>query len=63
MRTIEGIKKSIEACELFIASHKKQIEFHTNDDFDIDKIIEFSNKIKLLEVEMDTLKWVLNEPV
>ena len=63
MRTIEGIKRSIKTCEIFINSHKKQIEFHTNNDFDIDKIIEFSNNIKLLEVEMNTLKWVLNESV
>jgi hypothetical protein len=30
-----------------------------NDDFDIEKIEEYSRKIKLLEVEIDTLEWVM----
>ena len=61
MKTVEEIKKSIRVAGWMIERHKAQMEFHSREDFDIDKIIDYSEKIKLLEVEIQTLKWVLGE--
>lgn len=61
MKTEDQIRSDIEKCEYFINAHKKQIEFLINDNFDIDEIINHSNKVSLLESKIDTLKWVLNE--
>lgn len=59
MRTIEEIEKSIKTCDWFIERHKEQIQFYLSGDFDIDKIEDYSNKIKMLEVEKSALQWVL----
>ena len=59
MKKIEDIEKSIKTCDWFIKSHKEQIQFYLDGDFDIDKIEDYSNKIKLLEVEKSALQWVL----
>lgn len=59
MKTIEEIKKSIKTCDWIINNHKEQIRFYLDGDFDIDKIEDYSNKIKLLEVEKSALQWIL----
>ena len=59
MKTADEVKKSIRVAEWMIERHKEQIEFYSRDDFDIDKITDYSEKIKLLEVEIQALKWVL----
>lgn len=59
MKTLEQIEKNIRSAKLHIESHKKQIDFIMNGDFDIEKIEEYSRKIKLLEVEIDALEWVI----
>lgn len=61
MRTVEEIKKSINKAEWFIKNHKEQINIYLDDD--IDCVLAYSEKIKLLEVEIECLKWVLNESV
>lgn len=61
MKTVEQIRIQIKGCEYFIQSYRQQIEFHMNDDFDIDKIEEYSRKIKLLENEIRAFKWVIED--
>lgn len=61
MKTIEQIKKQIRSIDWIIDNHKNQIEYYSNDDFDIDKIIDYSNKIKLLQTEKVLLEWVLSD--
>ena len=61
MRTIEEIKKNIESAQWFIEQHKEQINIYLDDD--IDRVLSYSEKIRMLEVEIECLKWVLNEPV
>lgn len=61
MKTIEQIKKQMRSIDWIIDNHKNQIEYYSNDDFDIDKIIDYSNKIKLLQTEKVLLEWVLSE--
>lgn len=59
MKTLEQIEKSIRTAERHIESHKEQIILTMSDDFDIEKIEEYSRKIKFLEVEIDALRWVV----
>ena len=61
MKTADEVKKSIRVAEWMIERHREQMGFNSRDDFDIDKIIDYSEKIKLLEVEIQALKWVLGE--
>lgn len=61
MKTIEQIKKQMRSIDWIIDNHKNQIEYYSNDDFDIDKIIDYSNKIKLLQTEKVLLEWVLSD--
>lgn len=61
MKTIEQIKKQMRSIDWMIDNHKNQIEYYSNDDFDIDKIIAYSNKIKLLQTEKSLLEWVLSK--
>lgn len=61
MKTIEQINKQIKRIDWVIDNHKNQIEYYSNDDFDIDKIIDYSNQIKLLQTEKVLLEWVLSE--
>ena len=61
MRTIEEIKKNIETAQWFIEQHKEQINIYLDDD--IDRVLSYSEKIRMLEVEIECLKWVLNESV
>lgn len=61
MKTISQIRRNIKVAQWSIHSHKKQIEHYVNDEFDINKIEDYSRKIKLLQVEIDALKWVLFE--
>jgi len=61
MRTIDEIKKNIEIAQWFIKQHKEQINIYLDDD--IDRVLSYSEKIKMLEVEIECLKWVLNESV
>lgn len=61
MKSKDDIKKSIKVARKFIENHKAQIKYYMEDDFDIDKIEEYSRKIKLLNVEISALEWVLNE--
>lgn len=61
MKTADEIKKNIRTAEWFINSHKEQMNIYLNDDFDIDCLLAYSEKIKLLEVEIQALKWVLGE--
>ena len=61
MKTIEQIKKQMRSIDWMIDNHKNQIEYYSNDDFDIDKIIAYSNKIKLLQTEKVLLEWVLSD--
>ena len=63
MRTIDEIKKQILGIDAFITGYKKSLDFYLNDDFDIDKAIKYSNKIKSLQSEKDILEWVLNESI
>lgn len=61
MKTIEQINKQIKRIDWVIDNHKNQIEYYSNDDFDIDKIIDYSNQIKLLQTEKVLLEWVLSD--
>ncbi len=61
MKTKQEIEKNIRTAEWFISNHKEQMNIYLNDDFDIDCLLAYSEKIKLLEVEIQTLKWVLGE--
>lgn len=61
MKTVEQIKENLKTIDWIIANHKKQIEIYLNDEFNVDKCIEYSEKIKLLEVEKNLLNWVLDE--
>ena len=61
MRTIEEIKKNIKTAQWFIKQHKEQINIYLDDD--IDRVLSYSEKIRMLEVEIECLKWVLNESV
>ena len=61
MKTTEEIDKQILGIDWFIKSHKNQIDYHIKENFDIDKIEEYSRKIKLLQVERSLLEWVLSE--
>lgn len=59
MKTLEQIENSIRIAEWHIERHKEQIISIMSDDLDIEKIEEYSRKIKLLEVEVDALRWVV----
>lgn len=59
MKTLKEIEKNIRNAKKIIESHKDQLEAIMNDNFDIEKIEEYSRKIKLLEVEIDALGWVI----
>ena len=61
MRTIEEIKNNIKTAQWFIEQHKEQINIYLDDD--IDRVLSYSEKIRMLEVEIECLKWVLNESV
>lgn len=61
MKTIEQINKQIKRIDWVIDNHKNQIEYYSNDDFDIDKIIDYSNQIKFLQTEKVLLEWVLSD--
>ena len=61
MKTRSDIEKQIKGIEWFIRSHKEQMNFYSESD-DLDKIIEYAQKIQKLKIELDLLGWVLNEP-
>lgn len=61
MKDKGDILKSIKVARRFIENHKEQIKYYMEEDFDIDKIEEYSRKIKLLNVEISALEWVLDE--
>lgn len=44
MKTVEEIKANLKTIDWIIANHKKQIEIYLNDEFNIDKCIEYSEK-------------------
>lgn len=56
MKSKDDIKKSIRVTKKFIENHREQIKYYMEDDFDIDKIEEYSRKIKLLNVEISALE-------
>lgn len=61
MKTIEEIKERISKIDSFIESHKKQIEVHSCDVFDIDQLEYHSRRIKTLRDNKYLLEWVLSE--
>lgn len=61
MKTKQEIEKNIHTAECLINNLKEQMNIYLNDDFDIDFLLAYSEKIKLLEVEIQALKWVLGE--
>lgn len=61
MKTRGDIEKQIKVIKWFIRSHKKQMELY-DELGDLDKIIEYAQKIQKLKIELDLLGWVLNEP-
>ena len=61
MKTKQEIEKNIRTAEWLINNHKEQMNIYLNDDFDIDFLLAYSEKIKILEVEIQALKWVLGE--
>lgn len=61
MKNKDDILKVIKSTKRFIENYKEQIKHHMDDDFDIEKIEEFSRKINLLDVELRALEWVLDE--
>jgi uncharacterized FlaG/YvyC family protein len=60
MKTKEDIEKQIKGINWFINSHKKQIDFYLNDDFNPKKIAEYANKIASLVAGLEVLLWVQN---
>lgn len=61
MKTRGDIEKQIKGIEWFIRKHKEQMELY-DELGDLDKIIEYAQKIQKLKIELDLLGWVLNEP-
>ena len=61
MKTRGDIEKQIKGIEWFIRKHKEQMNFY-GESGDLDKIIEYAQKIQKLKIELDLLGWVLNEP-
>ena len=61
MKTRGDIEKQIKGIEWFIRGHKEQMSFYSESG-DLDKIIEYAQKIQKLKIELDLLGWVLNEP-
>ena len=61
MKTRSDIEKQIKGIEWFIRSHEEQMNFYSESG-DLDKIIEYAQKIQKLKIELDLLEWVLNEP-
>ena len=61
MKTRGDIEKQIKGIEWFIRKHKEQMNFYSESG-DLDKIIEYAQKIQKLKIELDLLGWVLNEP-
>lgn len=61
MKTAQQIERQVVGINWFISNHKKQLDHFLNSDFDIDKAIEYSGKIKELQAEKRILEWVLSE--
>ncbi len=61
MKTRGDIEKQIKGIEWFIRSHKEQMNLYSESG-DLDKIVEYAQKIQKLKIELDLLEWVLNEP-